>query len=153
AANILGAQANCWSEYIPTENRMEYQQFPRMVALAEVLWTAKTDDSSFLRRLDHQYDRMDQMQIHYRLPDINGLIEHQVFVDSMVLNIRPPKKGMVIRYTTDGSQPGTNAPLLDQPLVIKKDLTFKLAAFTSTGRRGDIYTCHFKKTNLTQVAH
>ena len=36
---ILGAQGNLWSEYLPNEKKLEYMLFPRMSALAEVLWT------------------------------------------------------------------------------------------------------------------
>ena len=38
--NILGAQGNCWAEYIPSRVDMEFRAFPRLCALAEVNWTA-----------------------------------------------------------------------------------------------------------------
>ena len=37
--HILGAQANLWSEYIPTSQQVEYMVLPRMAALSEALWT------------------------------------------------------------------------------------------------------------------
>lgn len=37
--HILGAQANLWSEYIPTTQQVEYMVLPRMAALSEALWT------------------------------------------------------------------------------------------------------------------
>ncbi len=42
AGNIQGAQANIWTEYIPTEQRADYMYMPRMTALAEVLWSGGT---------------------------------------------------------------------------------------------------------------
>ncbi|EKC54938.1 beta-hexosaminidase, partial [human gut metagenome] len=39
AKHILGAQANLWTEYIPTSEQVEYMVLPRMAALAEVQWT------------------------------------------------------------------------------------------------------------------
>lgn len=151
AANILGAQANLWTEYIPTTQRLEYMEFPRMLALAEVLWTANTNDSSFMHRLNQQYNRMDQMDIHYRLPDIQGILQKNVFIDSTVLNIHPPKKDLVIHYTTNGQSPERSDPRLDHPLNIKKNMTLKLAAFTPTGHKGDVYTSHFEKTTLSKA--
>ncbi|MEX1203020.1 MAG: family 20 glycosylhydrolase, partial [Ferruginibacter sp.] len=41
AKYILGAQANVWTEYINNEAKVAYMIFPRMAALAEVLWTPK----------------------------------------------------------------------------------------------------------------
>ena len=39
AKHVLGVQANLWTEYIPSVNKMEYFLFPRAFALAEVAWT------------------------------------------------------------------------------------------------------------------
>lgn len=38
---ILGAQANLWTEYITNEKKLQYQVFPRIAALSEVLWLPK----------------------------------------------------------------------------------------------------------------
>lgn len=37
---VLGAQANLFAEYIPTPEHMEYMMYPRVLALAEVVWSA-----------------------------------------------------------------------------------------------------------------
>ena len=42
AKYILGAQANMWTEYMDNERKIEYMLFPRMTALAEVLWSPKS---------------------------------------------------------------------------------------------------------------
>ena len=51
--HILGAQANLWSEYIPTSQQVEYMVLPRMAALSEALWTEPQSKSyeNFLQRL------------------------------------------------------------------------------------------------------
>lgn len=36
---VLGCQANIWTEYIPNLPKWEYHVFPRALALAEVAWT------------------------------------------------------------------------------------------------------------------
>lgn len=41
AEHILGAQANLWTEYITTTTHAEYMIFPRLLALAEVVWTPR----------------------------------------------------------------------------------------------------------------
>lgn len=37
---VYGAQANLWVEYIPTPEQVEYMIYPRILALAEVAWSA-----------------------------------------------------------------------------------------------------------------
>jgi hexosaminidase len=49
---ILGAQANLWTEYMPTEKQVLYMLLPRLCALSEVLWTDYKDFISFENRID-----------------------------------------------------------------------------------------------------
>ena len=53
AKHVLGAQGNVWTEYMKNEKKVEYMIFPRMTALAEVLWSPKEKRNwkDFERRL------------------------------------------------------------------------------------------------------
>ncbi len=50
---VLGSQGQLWTEYIPDLQQLEYMMFPRVCALAEVLWLPpeKKDYEDFLKRL------------------------------------------------------------------------------------------------------
>lgn len=89
AKAIIGAQANIWTEKIPSENRADYMFMPRMTALAERLWNgdAKNYDG-YLKRLTDQYKRMDALKVHYRLPDIPGIVSENVFTNNAVLSLK-----------------------------------------------------------------
>ncbi|RBL90436.1 family 20 glycosylhydrolase [Chitinophaga flava] len=145
AKSIMGAQANIWTEYIPSEKRTDYMFMPRMTALAEVLWTHKKDYDNYLQRLNVQYARLDQLGVHYRLPDLDGFTEDNVFVDQGMLAVKAPLTGMTIRYTTDGSIPGMQSPVLPASLPITTPQTIRLAAFSPAGNRGDIYTLRYRQ--------
>ncbi|MCC7053281.1 MAG: beta-N-acetylhexosaminidase [Gemmatimonadaceae bacterium] len=71
ARHILGAQAQLWTEYIPDPKALEYMAFPRMSALAEVLWTApaRKDFADFMQRLPAQLQRYEAMDVKYRKPE------------------------------------------------------------------------------------
>ena len=64
---ILGAQANVWTEYIPSTMQAEYMLFPRICALAEVVWTPKDkkDFPDFEKRMSTEYLRLDQFGVNY----------------------------------------------------------------------------------------
>ena len=51
---ILGTQAQLWSEYIKDTRKLQYMAFPRLAALAEVAWTplARKNHPDFRLRLD-----------------------------------------------------------------------------------------------------
>lgn len=145
---IIGAQACTWSENIPSENRADYMVMPRMTALAELLWTNNTAEyNSYKTRLTQQFPRLDALNVHYRLPDIEGVLNNRVFVKSDTLSLLPPLKNLTIRYTTDGSLPQNNSPVLNH-LVINKTETVKLAEFTPNGKRGDIYAVNEQQQDL-----
>ena len=71
AHHVLGAQAQLWSEYIPTPEMMEYMAFPRLCALAEVVWSPAEckDYAGFLARLNAHVQRLDALNVHYRALD------------------------------------------------------------------------------------
>ncbi|MBK9148415.1 MAG: family 20 glycosylhydrolase [Flavobacteriales bacterium] len=64
---ILGAQGNVWTEYILTPEHVEYMAVPRILALAEVLWTpkAKRDEADFIQRLEKEFLRLDALGVRF----------------------------------------------------------------------------------------
>ena len=152
AQNIIGAQANIWTEYIPTENRADYMYMPRMTALAEVLWTHKQNYPSYQKRLTAQYPRLDVLNVHYRLPDLGGFLFSNVFTDETKLDIEKPLSGLTIRYTTDGTLPNVKSTVLSEPLVIKTSQRIRVAAFKADGSMGDAYDLQYQKQTLAEPA-
>jgi hexosaminidase len=67
AKHILGAQANVWTEYITNPFKVDYQIFPRISALSEVLWSPASSRSwqSFESRLVMQLRRYHLWGVRY----------------------------------------------------------------------------------------
>ncbi|MGY4914714.1 beta-N-acetylhexosaminidase [Streptomyces sp. 900116325] len=73
AGHILGTQANVWTEVMQNRSRVDYQVFPRLVAFAEVAWSAlpapaDRDFADFERRMTAHYARLDALGVEYRPP-------------------------------------------------------------------------------------
>jgi hexosaminidase len=143
--NIIGVQANLWSEMVPSEGRADYLTMPRMTALAELGWTHQDLYDSYLARLEGQYDRLDRLHISYRLPDLPEVADNRVFIDTTSFFTTAPSSRFTIRYTLDGTNPGPSSPALTTAIPIDRSLTFKMAAFTAAGRRGDVSTLAFDR--------
>ena len=64
---ILGGQANIWTEYIATEEQVEYMLLPRMLALSEALWTreSRKDFDDFSERLQSHKKLLSQLGYHF----------------------------------------------------------------------------------------
>lgn len=71
ARHILGAQANVWTEYMKTPQKVEYMIFPRMLALSEVVWSPESSRNwfSFKGRVPAQLERLDRLAVNYRKVD------------------------------------------------------------------------------------
>ncbi len=68
AKHILGAQANLWTEYIATEDHLEYMVLPRMCALSEVIWLdhSQKEFENFKTRLQKHLLRLEKKDYNYR---------------------------------------------------------------------------------------
>lgn len=64
---ILGLEGTLWTEWVPTEERAEFQLFPRMEAFAEVAWTpaSERDYKGFEKRLKKFIPTLDKLGIEY----------------------------------------------------------------------------------------
>lgn len=59
-----------WTQYMPESKKMEYMAFPRLAALAEVLWTSdeRRDYDDFLERLDHLTKHYEKRKVNAAAP-------------------------------------------------------------------------------------
>jgi hexosaminidase len=71
AKHVLGSQAQMWTEYTPTEKHVEYMLWPRLAAMAEVVWTPKErkDFADFKRRNVAEIKRLETQDVNCRHED------------------------------------------------------------------------------------
>lgn len=145
---VIGVQANTWTEYIPSERRLEYMMYPRFLAMAEVAWfKGGVNWPDFEQRVQRHFGLLDVMYINYRLPDLTGFTAQSVFVDQAVLRIDQPMAGQTIRYTTDGTLPTLQSKVFPGEFLVKKPLEIKVAGFRPNGNRGDVFTINYEQQN------
>jgi hexosaminidase len=67
AKHILGAQGNVWTEYIKTFRDVEYMVFPRMTAIAEIVWSQpeNKDYPDFSNRIKMHVPLFKALDINY----------------------------------------------------------------------------------------
>ncbi|MCC7306515.1 MAG: family 20 glycosylhydrolase [Acidobacteria bacterium] len=150
AKYILGGQANIWTEYLKTPAAVEYMAFPRMIALAEVLWTqpANKNYADFKRRLAANLPRLEAQNINFRIPEPDGLKNTIVGVDGKAeLELTPFAPNYKIYYTLDGSTPDENSKQYTSPVeftVAKGEVvTVKTIEVIPSGRKSSIYAATY----------
>lgn len=134
---IIGVQANCWTEYMPTYRQVEYMELPRMAALSEVQWCApeQKDFEGFMKRLPRLISLYRTLGYNYakviydvKMNFASDTTKHVVNVTLSTLD------NADIRYTLDGSEPTASSTRYTGPIAISKSCTLRAAAFRNDGR-------------------
>jgi hexosaminidase len=68
AVHVLGSQAQLWTEFMTAPRDVEYMAWPRLLALAEGLWTPGPlkDYDGFLQRMPAALGRLQAQDVNYR---------------------------------------------------------------------------------------
>jgi hexosaminidase len=143
AGLVLGAQGNVWTEWMPDFARVQTMVLPRMLALAEVLWSPKAGRSpdEFERRLAQHYGRFDRAELAYYFapPSVGATVV--VFAKSAKLALPASDvPGVVLRVERDGRAPTAASPRYGKPIKVSKDTELRAAWFGAKGRLGDEVT-------------
>lgn len=134
-AHILGVQANLWTEYIASDDHLEYMLLPRLAALSEVQWCQPGVKDWVRFRDGFRMDRIYSQMGYVFAKHIFG-IKGSYAVD--------PQKGAVvmtlttqgdvpIHYTLDGSEPTAASPRYTGPVEIGKSARFRATALREGG--------------------
>lgn len=141
---VQGVQANIWTEYLPTEEKIEYMVFPRLLAMAEVAWTAQVqrDFAQFEQRLVTHYPRLSRQGVAYRIPRPQGLDEGKSRSGMFTLKLHAPVKGSRLFVSVDGSAPYVSKAAYKKPLKLKlvagKKITIKVLTVLANGRKSAV---------------
>ncbi len=142
---ILGAQANIWTEYLPTPASVEYMAFPRMLALAEVAWSTPENKNfaDFSKRLSANFAYLDKQNVNYRIPEPVGLKNAVVGAGGKATIELWPAAGTKIYYTTDGTTPDERSKVYDKPFNIEvkqnEKAEIKTVVANAKGRKSVVY--------------
>ncbi|WP_298064238.1 family 20 glycosylhydrolase, partial [uncultured Rikenella sp.] len=149
--HIRGVQANTWCERIPSERRMQYQVMPRLLALSEMAWVqpGAKDWEDFARRFVAQADYFDRHGINYRVPDLTGFNDINVFVDTAVVTVNCLLPNISVRYTTDGSFPNAESTLYTGPLTVTESTEFIFRPFRPDGTAGAMQRAEYRREDYS----
>ncbi len=143
-AHILGVQANLWTEYIATNEHLEYMLLPRMTALSEVQWCQPQVKSweRFVDSADEFCNIYDVMGYNYatHIFDTRGKVT--VNKEKGCVEVILEAQGNTpIRYTLDGSEPTSESALYTAPIEIRESCTVK-----ARSERNGKFTRLYEKT-------
>jgi hexosaminidase len=146
--NILGVEAHLWSETIKGREMLEYDMLPKLFGYAQSAWCMSrpwenVEDSVQREKIVQSSWSLFAASISARdLPRLsyfNGGYNYRipppgVVVENGEVKANSSLPGLMIRYTTDGSDPVASSPLYTAP--VKTTAKMKLRCFNSSGKAG-----------------
>lgn len=99
---VLGGQANLWTEFIATQKDLEKMLYPRICALAEVLWSNKAKNwNNFQKRIINFKHIFQQLHINYfKDEDWNntGFVPKQIGLPELISSVQIKTNMTGIKY-------------------------------------------------------
>lgn len=145
---VIGAQANVWTEYMNNEQKVQYQIFPRMAALSEVLWTPLDK-----KRWTGFESRIPAIMNHYQQWGVTVSRAYYDIKGKVVAS--PDNKGITLQLSSNASNGKIklNTPekfTYEKPIQINKSGLYE-AVFTdsATGEIKSNYSQQFQLNNAT----
>uniref|UniRef100_UPI003216D74D family 20 glycosylhydrolase n=1 Tax=uncultured Draconibacterium sp. TaxID=1573823 RepID=UPI003216D74D len=145
--NIIGVEAQLWAETIMTgEDALMPHILPKLMGFAETAWASEREweniENKEKRELSwdkgwnvfantlakQELPRLKTIfgGYNYRVPTPGGtIVDGKLFANSAY-------PGLVIRYTTDGTEPGGNAAIYKEPVLVSGKV--KIKAFDAAGK-------------------
>jgi hexosaminidase len=124
---VLGAQGNVWTEYISTAEHLEYMVLPRMLALAETVWSPAPakDWNSFSKRLQFHFKAFDAKGLHYSPGNFTVDIKPTAKNGKLEVGLFSEVPTASILYTTEGSVPTVSSAVYTQPIAVESTQTIR----------------------------
>ena len=133
-ARILGGEAPLWSERMVSGANVELMALPRLLALAELLWSGPGGDyATFANRVATVHAPSLSRAGYAIGPDAAPLVSMRITYDTVSgrAQLRLPllADGLVMRASTDGSPPSARSPVLRDGALLRPTGITRLQAF------------------------
>jgi hexosaminidase len=142
---IMGGQANLWTENIAQFRMVEYMTFPRAWALSEVLWSPESGLKQwpdFANRCRKHLESAGKENIMVSSALFDPIVKVQKDKKQLKVELESEFPGLEIRYSVDESMVGKYSPLYQNPFFIPLEgaITLRVQAFEKGKPIGHLLT-------------
>lgn len=146
--NIIGVEAQLWSETIKGRDMVEYYMLPKLLGFAESAWSPERrwetegNTQKRMKEIDEDWNRFANTIAQKEFPKlakINGGYAYRVppagaVIEAGQLKANVSLPGISIHYTMDGTEPTQQSPVYSEPIPVTAPVLLK--TFDAAGRSG-----------------
>jgi hexosaminidase len=153
---VLGAQANVWTEYMKDSESVEYMAFPRVSAMAEVVWTDTLTKNwdRFRSGMAKEFNRYAAMDIQPSKVFNDMQSQSSISKDrKLLISLNTDNPNTEIRYTLDGSTPTAVSKLYKDSIKLMATTTVKAIALENGKVIGKEFLKIFVVSKVTGLSY
>lgn len=124
STRIKGGECNMWTEHVPDEDNLDSKVFPRMIGLAEVLWTydEERDFQEFSKRLEAHYPRLESWGVNYGFEKIPIGFETEIVEEGIKVSVQKAEDELIA--TADFGNGNPIEWTADSTFTVSQNLVF-----------------------------
>ena len=150
---IIGGECNVWTEHINNEKELDNKVFPRLMAMAEVLWTSSDDRNyiEFKKRVQDHYPILKNKNVNYGIEVVPCRIDVQKTNDKLEIKLIKGSKDLELKYKWENV---TDFKLITENSIIENKSTNLIVQAFKVGKKyGDVISQPFKfhKANTSSI--
>lgn len=144
---ILGGECNMWTERVPNDSVLDQRVFPRLLAMAEVLWSApeQRDYDAFYQRVQQHYPNLEAMGVQYGAETVPIQLKHNTSPQRIQVTLLPGVPNLDLYYTTNNQTPSTASTLYTEPIAFNASTQLQIQAFKGDKPYGSPQEQHYTK--------
>jgi hexosaminidase len=130
---ILGGECNLWSEHIPDEATLDAQTFPRLLAMAEVLWSypSNRNFNEFQSRVEQHYPILEARDVKFGAETVPFALKTEYSSGKLNFLLEVKQRGADLFWNESGAD---KFNLYSQSVEVK---TGGVKKFKIQARKGD----------------
>ena len=136
---VIGGECNMWTEHVPDKKTLDSKVFPRLIGIAEALWsTGVKDYDHFNSRIESHYDILTNFNIQYGEESLPISYETFFLNDSLFLKLFSiDNENTEIYFKHVNTSSSANFLLYSLPILIDTNCAISARAFKSEKPYGE----------------
>ncbi len=137
---IIGGECNMWTEHVPDEKTLDSKVFPRMLAMAEVLWSDTTgrDFKEFHQRIQAFYPLLEKYGVQYGEEAVPMSYEMVLDENKSSVRLIPYSNMITLKYHIECDPCDSEWKDYSGEIPVTSDGILQVQAFKNKKEYGDI---------------
>ncbi|MCP4437634.1 MAG: family 20 glycosylhydrolase [Aureispira sp.] len=147
-AYLMGGECNMWTEWVPNDSVLDNRMFPRMLAMAEVLWSYPhhRNYAEFYQRVQQQYPILDALGVKYGAETVAIRLKNTTTEKKEIeIELLAGAPNLEVYYNLDNTAPDSTSLKYERAAKLYQTVDLWAQAFKDGQAYGEPLKRHFDR--------